>query len=82
MAFVLVLLVEAGVVTTALPAIQDPASGLKTMTAQATRIQGEACAESCRRAHSTCMIEAKGAPACNVRLQQCLQRCLAGKRRH
>ena len=45
------------------------------------RVQGEACTEACRREHSTCLIIEKGSPHCNVRLQRCLQTCLAGKRR-
>ena len=45
------------------------------------RVQGEACTEACRRDHSACLIMEKGSPHCNVRLQRCLQACLAGKRR-
>jgi hypothetical protein len=81
MAFVLALLVGVGVLTTALPALQNSPPATERPTTQAMRIQGEACTESCRRDHSACMIEAKGSPNCNVRLQQCLQRCLAGKKR-
>lgn len=44
-------------------------------------VQGEACTDACRREHSHCMIRSKGSPSCNVRLQQCLQACLAGRRR-
>jgi hypothetical protein len=45
------------------------------------RVQGEACTEACRREHSNCMISEKGSPNCNIRLQRCLQGCLAGKRK-
>ena len=45
------------------------------------RVQGEACTEACRRDHSNCMISEKGSPNCNIRLQRCLQGCLAGKRK-
>lgn len=46
-----------------------------------TRAQGEVCTESCRRQHSNCLIRDKGSPNCNAQLQQCLQTCLAGKRK-
>ena len=46
-----------------------------------TRVQGEACTESCRRQHSNCLIRDKGSPNCNSQLQSCLQTCLAGKRK-
>jgi hypothetical protein len=49
--------------------------------ASLVRVQGEACTEACRRDHSACMISEKGSPNCNIRLQRCLQGCLAGKRR-
>ena len=45
------------------------------------RVQGEACTQACRQEYSTCLITEKGSPHCNVRLQRCLQACLAGKRR-
>lgn len=35
-----------------------------------------ACAASCRAQHNQCRIQTKGSPACDARLQACLQGCL------
>lgn len=60
------------------PGPSMPAAG----GAPVVRVQGEACTEACRRDHSACLIREKGSPACNTRLQRCLQACLARKREH
>jgi hypothetical protein len=58
-----------------------PAPGSMPSDVPFTRVQGEACTESCRRQHSNCLIRDKGSPNCNAQLQRCLQTCLAGKRK-
>lgn len=35
-----------------------------------------ACASSCRAQHNKCRIATKGSPACDRKLNQCLNKCL------
>jgi hypothetical protein len=55
-----------------------PASALVLglLLAGTTPVSANACAASCRAQHNQCRIQTKGSPACDARLQACLQGCL------
>jgi hypothetical protein len=49
---------------------------LGLLLAGTTPVSANACAASCRAQHNQCRIQTKGSPACDARLQACLQGCL------